>query len=104
MKINNSKFYQYYLAKKYEKAKPLYVVCRWYKYGVLECKWAGQFTKDGDPITIYHTDCNGLKDLYYLTPWFNETTGTTIAYFFNKQEADFLAKRMTDNETIYSNN
>ena len=88
------KIKQKILKYKYNKAKNIYIVALWAKWGVLPTKWTGKFSKDNNPLTIYYTDCNGMEDLYYITPWYNETTGVTIAYFFNEKQAVLLANKL----------
>ena len=87
---------QYILKKKYEKAQSIYLIFCWNKYGVLEAKWSGKFDKDGHPLTIYYTDCNGLKDLYYITEWYKESTGMSYGYSFNKTHAENIVKRLNN--------
>ena len=90
--INNIK--QKILKYKYKKAKPIYIVACWARWGVLPAKFSGKFDKEGNPLTIYWTDCNGTHDLYYIHKWYSETTGLTFAYFFNEKQAEGLAKHL----------
>ena len=88
------KIKQKILEYKYKKAKNIYIVGLWARWGVLPAKYSGKIDRNGDPLTIYYTDCNGTYDLYYITPWYNETTGITIAYFFNEKQAISLANQL----------
>lgn len=88
------KIKQKILKYKYYKAKNIYIVALWARWGVLPAKWTKKFDKEGNPLTIYYTDCNGMQDLYYIIPWYKETTGTTIAYFFNEKQAISLANKL----------
>ena len=85
---------QKFLKHKYKKAKEIYIVVLWAKWGVVPVKYTKKIDKNGDPLIIYYTDCNGVQDLYYITQWYNETTGITIAYFFNEKEAKSLAQKL----------
>lgn len=88
------KIKQYILKKKYKKAKSIYLIFAWAKWGVLEAKWTGKFSKDGHPLTIYYTDCNGERELYYITPWYCESTGIPFGYCFNKSHAENIADKL----------
>lgn len=92
------KISQKILAYKYEKAKNIYIVGCWARWGVLPAKFSGKFDKEGNPLTIYYTDCNGTQDLYYIHEWYKETTGSTIAYFFNEDQAETLARYLNEKE------
>lgn len=86
------KIKQIILKRKYKNTKKIYIVCLWAKWAVLEAQFTGRLDKNGDPLTIQYTDHNGLCEQYYIAPWYKETTGLTIAYFFNKTQAQELAK------------
>lgn len=88
------KIKQKILQYKYQRAKNIYIVGCWAKWGILPAKYSGKINKNGDPLTIHYTDCNGMRDLYYITAWYNETTGITVAYFFNEKEAMSLVKKL----------
>lgn len=88
------KIKQKILKYKYKKAKNIYIVGFWARWGVLPVKYSGKININGDPLTICYTDCNGRQDLYYITPWYNETSGITIAYFFNEKQAISLANKL----------
>ena len=85
---------------KYKKAKNLYVVVLWAKWGVLPVKYFGKIDQNGDPLTIHYTDCNGTHDLYYIAPWYTESTGFTIVYFFNEKQAFFLEDKLNKEENL----
>ena len=79
---------------KYDKAKPIYLIFCWNGYGVLEAKWTGDFDIEGHPRTIHYSDCNGERDLYYIAPWYRESTGVPVGYAFNKVLAENMAKKL----------
>lgn len=54
------KIKQKILQYKYQKAKNIYIVGHWAKWGVLPAKYSGRINKNGDPLIIYYTDCNGV--------------------------------------------
>ena len=83
------------LAYKYKNAPSLYIICKWCGYGILEAKYSGKVDKEGHPLTIHFTDHNGEYNYYYIAPWYNETTGATICYTFNKEMANSLLKYFT---------
>jgi len=83
-----------YLEKKYQKAKKVYIVCLWARYGVLEARFSGKFDKDNNLLTIQYSDHNGEYESYFIAPWYYETTGATIAYSFNEQDAQILANKL----------
>lgn len=88
------KSYQRKLRRMYHspKRRKLYCVFLWAKYGVLEAVWTGKFDDDGHPLTIQYTDHNGEYEHYYIAPWYRESTGKPMAYSFNKNMAENLAK------------
>lgn len=92
------KFDQRQLRKKYHnpKHRKLYCVFLWAKFGVLETVWAGKFDDKGHPLTIQYIDHNGEYEHYYIAPWYRESTGTPMAYSFNKDMAENLAKRFNE--------
>lgn len=83
-----------YLEYRYKKAKKLYIVCLWARYGVLEARFSGKFDKNNHPLTIQYSDHNGMYESYYIAPWYYETTGRTIAYSFNEQNAQTIADEL----------
>ena len=78
------------LKKIYNKAKNIYIVCRWAKWAVLPARFY-KFDKKGYPLTIYFTDHNGMFEEYSIVHWHNETSGVCLAYFFNEAEAQQVA-------------
>jgi hypothetical protein len=87
------KLNQFYLEKKYQKARKIYIVCLWARYGVLEARWSGKFNEDGHPLTIHWDDHNGERETYTIVPFYRESTGSTIYYSFTKESAKKLAER-----------
>ena len=84
------KLNQKILKYKYKKAREIYIVGLWARWGVLPAKYY-KIDKEGNPLTIYYCDQNGEYEFYYIHPWNRETTGVTIAYFFNREQAESLA-------------
>lgn len=80
--------------KYYHSNKKIYVVGLWADWTIIPCVYAGYKDKSNDPLIIMYSDHNGLYESYYITQWYKCTSGSTLAYFFNKQEAlilvDFL--------------
>ena len=91
------KLNQKILKYKYKKAKEIYIVGLWARWGVLPAKYY-KIDKEGNPLTIYYTDCNGEWELYYIHEWYKETTGVTVAYFFNREQAESLARILNNKD------
>ena len=85
---------QFILKRKYNKAKPIYLIFRWYKFGILEAKWTGEIDKEGHPLTIHYTDFNGEREIYYIEPWYTESTGVAYCYCFNKTHAENIVNKL----------
>lgn len=94
--LNNIK--QKILKYKYKKAKNIYIIGCWAHWGILTAKYSGQMDKDGNPLTIHFTDHNGLKEEYYIAPWYTETTGIVIGYSFNEKQAKSIVERIINNK------
>lgn len=77
---------QKYLAWKYKKAKYIYVVSLWARWGFSRERYAG-LDKEGRPLIIVHNGHNGTYESYAITRWDNATSAPSVAYFFNKQDA-----------------
>lgn len=88
------KLNQFYLKKRYQKARKIYVICLWARYGVLECRWSGKFDKTGSPLTIHWDDHNGERETYTIVPFYRESTGSTRYYSFSKESAKYLAEKL----------
>ena len=88
------KIKQKYLEYKYKKAKNIYIIGCWAKIGILSEKWAGKIDKEGNPLCILYTDHNGLCPEYYIAPFYAATTGRIYGYSFNKEQAEFLVKKL----------
>jgi len=86
------KIKQKFLEYKYKKAKEIYIICLWAKWGILPAKFY-KIDKNGEPLTIQWTDHNGIYEEYYIAPWYHESTGAKF-YSFNKQKAEFLVTAM----------
>ena len=84
---------------KYIHSKPIYIVACWARWGVRIAQYSGKCDKNGDPLTIQYSDHNGEYESYFIAPWYYETTGTTIAYFFNLQEAEALAEKLNKGDS-----
>lgn len=82
------------LKRKYERARTIYLIFCWVKYGILEAKWTGDIDADGHPLTIHYSDCNGEGELYYIAPWYKESTGIAYGYSFNKAHAKNIVERL----------
>lgn len=93
------KIKQKILERKYNKAKDIYIVCRWIKWGVLPAKFY-KINENNDLLTIYYTDHNGEFEEYIIMPWYYETSGSCIAYFFNKTEAEKMANFLNKKENL----
>ena len=89
------KIKQKILEYKYKKAKPIYIICLWAKYGFLECKFANKYNKEGELLTIQWTDNNGEHEEYYIAPWHYESTGA-ISWTFDKDKAKEIVERMNE--------
>lgn len=83
-----------YLKYRYNKARKIYIVCCWARWGVLQARFSGKFNEKNQPLTIQYSDHNGTHESYYIAPWYLETTGLTIAYFFNEKDAEYLANSL----------
>ena len=83
---------------KYKKAKNIYIVGCWAQWGILPAKYSGKIDKNGNPLTIQFNDHNGFEEEYYVAPWYQETTGTVIGYFFNREQANALVERIKNNK------
>ena len=82
---------QRWLKRKYEKCnKYIYIVACWAKWGVCKAKYIG--LKNEEPMIIEYSDHNGEYDSWYICNWHSHTSGMTIAYSFNCQEALALAE------------
>lgn len=79
-----------FLRYKYNKAKEIYIVALWARFGVLKAKFSGKFDKNNEPLTIQYSDHNGEYESYHVAPWYLETTGITVAYFFTEERAKIL--------------
>lgn len=88
------KIKQKILRYRYKRAREIYIIGRWARWGVLSAKFTGKIDKDGNPLTIHYTDHNGYYERYYIGPWYTETTGHVIGYSFNKEQAQWLADKM----------
>ncbi len=88
------KIKQKILRYRYKRAREIYIIGRWARWGVLSAKFSGKIDKEGNPLTIHYTDHNGLYEQYYISPWYTETTGRVIGYSFNKEQAQWLADKM----------
>lgn len=81
---------------KYNLAQDIFLVFLWVRYGVRPAKYSGFLDEEGDPITIQYSDHNGTYESYYYAPWYYESTGNAIAYFFNEEEAKRLASLLNE--------
>ena len=55
-----------------------------------------RFRSNNHPLTIQYSDHNGEYESYFIAPWYHETTGCTIAYSFNKQNAQTIADELNE--------
>ena len=74
-----------------DKLKKVYLVGVWARSGIMECFFAGRYTKDGEPLVWEYYDCNGACDEWHLMPIHNITSGTVLKWTFDKKEAQLIA-------------
>lgn len=80
------------IEKKYNKAKEIYIICRWIKFGILTEKYYGHLDKNNQPLIIHWNDHNGEYESYDIIPWYQATTGAVYCYTFNKKHAEAIIK------------
>ena len=94
---------QKWLKRKYEKCnKYIYIVTCWANWGVSRARYVG--IEDGDPIIIKYDDHNGEYESYYTCPWYLNSTGVTIAYYFHYQEALALVRYLNKADEAFLKN
>lgn len=87
------------LEKESKSARSVYLVVRWAKWCVLECKWTGILLYRDDvswimPEVYHFTDHNGEFDEWYTCPACNITSGEMYDWTFNKRTAEMIAETL----------
>lgn len=86
---------QKYLAWKYKRAKYIYVVSLWARWGFSRERYV-KLDKEGHPLIIVYNDHNGTYESYDIIAWDKATSAPSMAYFFNKQDAINLSTLLNE--------